>query len=144
MSDQMNPPLYLLAHVFQACSILLFLACLTQKAYYLHGSHAPADSLYLLVIGAFGLLDGIFAWYANPVLFLSYLFFYIKRFNWSILLGFLALLLMASFFLSKTMIVSDGGTRAPIIAYGLGFWLWMASAVVAIVAGCLGQADQET
>ncbi len=140
----MKQPLYLIAHAFQACSIFLFLICLSQKAYYLSGNHPPVDSLYLLLIGVFGLLDGIFAWYANPILFLSYLFFYIKRFNWAIILGAVALLLMASFFLCKTMLVSENGARAAIVGYGLGFWLWIGSSAVAIVAGSIGKADQET
>jgi hypothetical protein len=137
-------PLNIFAHVFQACSIILFLICLTQKAYFLSGNYGAVDSIHALIFGIVGILEGIFAWYANPILFLSYLFFYIKRYNWSIILGLISLLLMASFFLTKTILVDDSAARVPIIGYGLGFWLWLGSSIASIMAACIGKANQET
>ena len=144
MSNRTNQPLIVLAHVCQAISIILFFSCLTQKAYYLSGSYAPVESLLAFVLGSLGPFYGIFAWFANPFLFISYIAFYIKRFNWSMLSGFLALLLIFSFFLNKTIIAGDSGGKATIINYGLGFWLWMASSVMAIAAACFGKADNKT
>ncbi len=137
-------PLNISAHVFQAFSIILFFICLTQKAYFLSGGHGAVDSIFALIFGILGVLEGIFAWYANPILFLSYLFFYIKSYNWSIFLGFIAFLLMASFFLNKTILVADSAARVSIIGYGLGFWLWLGSSFASIIAACIGKANQET
>lgn len=144
MSNQTKQPLNVLAHIFQAISIILFFTCLSQKAYYLSGHYLPVESFLLLVVGVLGPFYGIFAWFANPFLLISYIFFYIKRFNLSILFGFFALLLICSFFLTKTIIAGNNGAKATIINYGLGFWLWMASSIIAIAAGCFGKADNET
>lgn len=142
MPHQKRDPLSVLAHTFQVISFLLFFVCLSQKGFYDSTTDSPKESLLLLMIGILGPLDGIFAWFANPILFVAYLFFYLKRFNWSIFFGVIAFLLISSFFLNTTVIVNEGGTRAEVIGYGLGFWLWMASSVFSITAALIEKINQ--
>ncbi len=45
-----------------------------------------------------------------------------------------ALAIAASFMLAKTVVSNEGGVPMDIVGYATGYWLWLASMVVALMA----------
>jgi hypothetical protein len=119
-------------------SILLFLASLTQDAYYLAGDNpeAWAASWGLLLIGWMGVYFGVFAWLANPLLLLSWMLFLRRKFGAAFVGSAAALLFALSFLLHSTIVASEAPTYEPVTGYGLGYWLWLASMLI-MAAGTL-------
>jgi hypothetical protein len=138
MQSRKEKVIKILAHMLQALGLLLFYMCLFQDSFYRSKGYPTEDSAALLVIGYFGLLDGIVAWFANPALLAAWIYFYLKRFKISLFFSFLAFCLIVSFFFQKTISVNEAGTMAEITGYGLGFWLWLASSVASTVAAIIG------
>jgi hypothetical protein len=119
-------------------STVLFAVCLTQDGYYIAGNNPRAWSpaLGLLLLGWIGLGQLVFAWIANPLMILAWLFSWKSRPGRALLCSTLALLFMASFLFEKRILSDENGRSSAIAGYGLGYWLWMASAaVMALGAG---------
>ena len=57
--------------------------------------------------------------------------------KWAAGLAFLGLLFMLSFLLNKTIVDSEAGSNSRISGHGLGYWLWLSSAAVALFGACL-------
>ena len=82
----------------------------------------------VLKIGWFAGVMGIFSWWANPLLLLSF-FFYIKKVpkNGMMLSGIAFILALQSFFLT-TVPQDEGGVKKLTVDYlGAGYYLWLAS-----------------
>ncbi len=114
-------------------SITLFLISLTQPAYYIDRTDydAWANSFYLLIFGWSGLLAGgaTIAWLANPLIFLSWIFFFIKP-KVSLILSLVATLLSASFLCFNTIISSEETSYSTITERKAGYWLWLISIAI--------------
>ena len=119
-------------------SVLLFVASLTQDAYYLAGdnSGASAASWLLLLIGWMGLFYGIVAWVANPLLVISWMLCLRDELRAAFIVSAAALLVALSFLLHSTIVASEAPTYEAVTGYGPGYWLWLASMLI-MTAGTL-------
>lgn len=126
-----------LRRAFVLVSLLLFLVSLTQPGFY--GGHHPDTGFGLLLIGIFGVLAGQFAWFANPVLLLAWVWLWRsdpRCRGRDLKLALVALGLALSFLLHSTTFNGIGFTEnrppVPIVGYGLGYWLWLGSIAVVV------------
>ena len=122
-------------------SIFLFLICLFNDAFYLYG-HRRNDwstSWAILIYGWMGLFDGIkniaaFSWLANPLLFIAWVTYFIKNNRTSFFFSCSSLSLMLFFLLPREIIIGANSSHELIAGYGLGYWLWVSSAVALCLA----------
>jgi hypothetical protein len=119
-------------------SIGIFCLAMTQTAYYEVTDDPARNSAGLLLIGWMGTLaSGYIEWIANPLLFYSWFSALHKRYWQAVGSAVLALTLILSF-LRRTAIVWTGDNGSKTVAirgYGFGYWLWIASAAIIIIAG---------
>ena len=96
---------------------------------------AWAPGIALLLIGWLGLLDGMLAWLANPMLALAWIAIWFPRLRFvSLACAVIALLFALSFLLHDDIMADEGGGRAAITEYHWGYWLWLGS-IAAMVIG---------
>lgn len=124
----------IIARRYVVITLLLFLSSLCFNAMYLSGD-GRLHALQALLYGPWGLVFGMYGWFANPLLGLAILVH--RRWRWlSLALG------LAAFYLALT---SFGIDRMPdnrsynfvnLTHFAPGFYLWL----LAIFAFCLGQA----
>jgi hypothetical protein len=127
----------LLRWIILVASVALFLVCLTLDGFYIDrpGASAAQAASELLVTGWLGLLAGIIAWLANPLLLAGWVLFALRQDGIALGLGLAALFCALSFLSVETVLDSDAG-YFKVIEYGLGYWLWVAStAVITLGAG---------
>jgi len=130
-----------LARLFVGVSILLFLASLTQNPCR-WASPNESDGQYFgclafLLIGWVGVFGGIVAWLANPALLLAWIFTFSRYRRVEAIVCSVAALGLALSFLAVKEIPGDNGS-AKIISYALGYWLWIASIVMALAGSMEG------
>ena len=113
-------------------AILASFACfglsLVGPGFYSGGE--TAKGLDLLMIGWMGILDGVVAWMANPLLLAAWISYFNRRHRVTAATSILAALFMLSFLFVSSVPASGGGRTSNIHA-GWGYWLWVASAVLA-------------
>jgi len=116
-------------------SIALFALCLANDGYYIEGPdpRAWAPAWGLLLFGWIGLFSGTIAWLANPALLTAWVMFYFGRYRRSAAFALIAAALMVSFLFAKTVVSSEAPTYSKVTGYGLGYWLWVASAFVLLI-----------
>ena len=117
-------------------SILVYGICQAQPGFYA-GSEEPVfgPGIGLLLIGWFAIGSGAgFSWLANPVLFLVWSFAWSGKRTVALVAAVVALLLMLSFPMVGWVITSAVGTLHEVTGYGLGYWLWVVSAVLALLS----------
>ena len=121
------------------CSIGVFIVALTQNGFYLDrvARDAWAPGWGEFAFGWISLFSGTVAWLGNPLLIASWIFLLRMKPKWAAGLAFLSLLFMLSFLLNKTIVDSEAGTTSRISGHGLGYWLWLSSAAVALFGACL-------
>lgn len=126
--------LRLFPKVALVASVGLFAACLLNDGYYIEGSNPRAWSPAwgLLLIGWIGIGSGTLAWLANPALLLAWVLSLTKKHAFSLVAAMAALLLMVSFLFQTSVISSEAPIYSRIVGYGVGFWLWVGSAVQAV------------
>jgi hypothetical protein len=127
-------------------SIAVFVLAMTQTAFYQDVPQNPdASAVGLLSIGWMGLLEGYVEWIANPLMLYSWFCAFRQRYWPAVTNAAVALVLMLVFLSrSEVVWVGDNGTlHAAIHAYGLGYWLWLASAAIMVIAGGLAQWAQQ-
>jgi len=115
-------------------SFLLFVASLCLDCFFVSGSNPRAWSLGigLLLMGWAGIFGGVFAWLANPLLFLTWVALAIRPVRWvAFVTGLMALGFALSFLLHERILTDEGGGRALITGYGLGYYCWAGAMVVA-------------
>ena len=118
-------------------SAMLFIVSLTQPAYCTESdtNEHCTQSLTAFLIGWLGLLagsGGALAWVANLFLFLTW----ILAFNtprYTIYTSIFTLLLMLYFLNIDQIIINEAGCYSKITSYGIGYWLWIASAVTLLI-----------
>jgi hypothetical protein len=123
-----------------------FAASLTQIAVVVDGSDRSVDrlpvyGLDLLILGGLGMFDDnpfkVFIWLANPIIAVTWILYLRGRLSAALISVLTALALTLCFLLVESILgpgpegvnVEDFEMR-PIISYGLGYWLWVASAAV--------------
>lgn len=110
----------------------LFLACLTQDAFYFSGTNPTAWSkgLGLLIAGWLG--DA--SWFANPLVVVAWLSYRFERAKLSLAFSACAFLVALSFLQTETLIISTRPHSETVIGYGAGYWLWLLSIFAAVLA----------
>jgi hypothetical protein len=104
---------------------MLFVASLPQVGYFVEGK--PYDSGGLLVLGGWaGLLYGIYAWLANPLLLAAWIGMAFHPRLFAFVFASLSLAFALSF-LTVTVQPAFSGVSREITGCGLGYWLWVAS-----------------
>jgi hypothetical protein len=77
---------------------------------------------------------GLASWLANPLLWTIWIFYLLDRIRIVVFLAGIVLLLMVGFLSIDQVPFGLKGDSVPITAYGAGYWLWIASAVIMLVA----------
>ena len=112
-------------------SIALYIACLFFESFQIAGVETPYSPSYeMFKVGWLALLSGMVAWLANPLLYLSWFFAILSKDKVTMVTSVLAAALALSFMLHDTIVVgTNPAKQAAIVGYGLGYWLWLASAL---------------
>lgn len=117
---------------FIEASLILYILCLFLPAFYISGNNPSAWSLGLglLFIGWIGDIS----WFANPLLFVSWIFYKYKKFLMAALCALLALGFSLSFLTTENLVVSTAPHYADVTSYGVGYYAWIISIACALVA----------
>jgi hypothetical protein len=119
-------------------SITTFVACLFFTGFSTGGAdiwtYYMGKGVWLLLLGWLGALGGMFEWFANPLLLVAWLLIFFRWPKTSLLLGICAMGLATSFLLRARIKVLDHG---PIVSHDAGYWLWIASILLAVVASIM-------
>lgn len=82
-------------------------------------------------------------WYANPLLFLSWLLLLVKRSSvFAIMSSVISLLLALTTFYIEEFPANEAGSMTRVTGYGPGFYLWLASIVLTLIAAFLSAIKQ--
>jgi hypothetical protein len=122
----------LIGIVATACACFAVSLCL-PCIYTAPDSHA-FTGIELFLMGPFGLLGLIVAWYANPFLPVELVFLLRRRFRPVIWVGIPCLLVALSTLAMRDMPVSSRVDYDRVIGYGPGFYLWLASFAIPLAA----------
>ena len=112
----------------------LFTVSLVLQPFHTSKPTEGTIGLTLLLIGWLGALDGIFAWFANPLLFVGWRRYSKGQISSALKIAIASFLLAATFLLDTTILADEGGGRAKILSYDLGYWLWLASPLALLLA----------
>jgi hypothetical protein len=124
-------------------SVTTFGASLSQNTFYIDRPGGAADAwcpgLANLCLGWILVPTGVVAWLANPLLLMAWSSMLTSsRRTQSLILSIVSFVLAASFLFHSQIIASGTGTPETIMAYGLGYWLWLTSMAFAVV-GSIGR-----
>ena len=134
-----------LSRIFLLLSLALYVACLPFDTFCVPTGCDNWPSWATLLFGWL-MTDAGSAnstWFANPLLFVGWLGMLkpFRRYNpgkiIAALAGYAALALTVSFYFAETVVSNEGGIAQPITGYGLGYWLWVASAAAFAIAATL-------
>jgi len=108
---------------------LLFIACLPLPAYTLEATCGTTTirSYEVLLSGAFGPFIGVWEWYANPLLFLSWIFVIKKYYAHAVAIAGLSVLTAFAFLFRDSMMSNEAGDLSRIASLGSGYWVWTMS-----------------
>lgn len=112
-------------------SLLSFILCLIFPAFYTNENREPNYGIGLLLWGWLGPVDNHFSWYANIFYTLSLIFF--KRKISPLFLA-IAITLTLSFLIKNKIAVDIGGVKSEITAYGAGYFFWVTSSAMLLLA----------
>ncbi len=122
-------------------SIVIFCISLTNDGFYIDRPSNPrawAPGWAELMLGWILVPGGIIAWLANPLLFFGWMLLANKLLApASTIVTALAICIALSFLLHKEIITSEAGNVSAVTGYGSGYYLWIGSMVVAMLAGLL-------
>jgi hypothetical protein len=111
---------------------LLFVVSLFMPA--IEGSGVPTQSgMDVLRQGAGGWRDGVIAWYANPVLGLTLVLGWTRRYRLALGAAALGLLLAISSFTAAS-VAESAGRSVPAFGFAVGFYLWLLAFIAAAAA----------
>lgn len=119
-------------------SILLYSICLAFPAYNVEGPEGPRDvhSLLELAIGWLGIFYGILDWLANPLLLLTWILLALRHYKRAVAAAFASTFFAACFLARTTVVISEAPTYGRILSYHVGYWLWLASSIMALLTSC--------
>lgn len=99
-------------------------------------SHA---GVLVLVFGWIGVLQGQFAWLANPLLLLTWILLLARRWTMAILVGILAFVAGSQTFAAPGSTYTTSLLSTMVVrGLQLGAYIWFASLFAAVVAGVVG------
>jgi len=125
-----------LARGLALASLVLALISLALPA--IEGSGFPTQSgMDVLRQGASAWRNGVVAWYANPALVVAVGLCLIGWYRMSLGIALLALALAVSSF-SAAPVAESFGRSVPAFGFGIGFYVWLAAFVLAVVAAAAG------
>ena len=125
-------------------SISLFCTCLFCDGFYWTSSPDRAyPGWQLLLLGWSAIPHGGIAWFANPALGLGWTFLASRRPVRSAGLASLGLAFMFSFLLVSEVTSVYASTSSGVTGYGIGYWLWVASAVTLLLASLVSALPTE-
>jgi hypothetical protein len=126
--------------IFLAISVALFVACLFCECFYVDQGERSGGGTggELLLVGWIGFIDGFHAWFANPLLLIAWIMALLWPRLVSPVFAIGALVLALGFLRHEDILINEGGGRAKIVGYGIGYWLWIASIGTALAGGAVG------
>jgi hypothetical protein len=117
-------------------ALALYVISLACPAFYVTDGSEPPKSFMtgaeLLFFGPFAVIQGMFAWLANPLLLLAWVYFVRGKSGIAVAAAVLALPIALSFLIHRRF--HDGSGMNTITSAGMGYWLWLAAAVATLVA----------
>jgi hypothetical protein len=117
-------------------AVLLYLLSLFLPA--IDGTGFPALSgLDVLRQGAGAWRNGVFAWYANPLMAVTLITCWLRHYRLGLAFAVAALLLGLSSF-SAGWAAETSGRSVPAFGFAAGFYVWLGAFVVAIAAAVIG------
>jgi hypothetical protein len=135
-------PFKILARAALALSVLAYLLCFTQVGICVQGlcnEYRPRD---LLAFGIFQFFDretwvaGV-TWLAIPVLFMAWVFLLRADYRWTFRFTICALAMALSLHLRPEVTVASEAGSQLVTSFGLGYWIWIASIVLAALSALL-------
>ncbi len=135
-----------LIFLFVMVSVALFGFSLASDGFYIDRPSNPrawSPGWCLLLIGWVTLIDGVVAWFANPLIAVSWMLIWLRSARVVALCAALsALLLSLSFLLHSEIMTDEGGGRTAITGYGSGYWLWVSSMAVMAIGTLIAAAGR--
>ena len=128
-----------------AISVLLYLVAMIATPFRTGTPPHPwAAGWEVLLTGWMGVLAGVYAWLANPLVAAAWVLTLNRRRGPAVVAAVLALLSGMSFLSLRQIMVNEGGTYEPVHLDAIGYWCWLASFGAALVAAALlpGRARQ--
>ena len=127
---------------FFILSIVCFVASLFFEAFATATNFK--NGLECLVWGWLGMLYGVgFEWLANPLLFMAWIFCFMKLRVEAIFTSAGTIILMLTFLRNHSIALDEGGNLYPIVGVGAGFWLWVTSAILCFAAALLREIKKD-
>jgi hypothetical protein len=125
-------------------SLGLFAISLLCDGFYVDGPSPRAWSLGFgeLIAGWYAALEGVYAWWANPLLLAAWMTFRSRSTIPSTLCSIVALGAMGSFLRIHRIEVSEAGNSARITGYGAGYWIWISSGLVLLAGNIIRRVRQ--
>lgn len=122
-------------HVALLLSVILFAASLTQDAFCVSGICSDWPGWSILLFGALGHTS----WFANPLLGFSWIATLLARRIPALILPLAALALAGSFLFETSVITNEAGMVNPVTGLREGYWLWLASMAMAVIAAAFAR-----
>lgn len=135
------------AYVLLALSAVVYLVSLTcPEAFCVSGNctNWPGYGVLLLGWTMLGQTLANDTWFANLLLFVGWALILLGRRLPAVLPSAGALGLAATFLLAQDVVTNEAGIKFAITGVRLGYWLWLASMAVALVAAMLCVRQQVT
>jgi hypothetical protein len=135
----------IISDVLFALSCVLFAVCLFNDGYFVEsgGAKTTAPGFLLLLIGWISLSQGVVAWLANPLLLVGWQLLALRRVYAAAACAFTATVCAGSFLFRKTILTDAGGNHSSITGFGLGYWLWLASAAALFAASIVAVIESQ-
>jgi hypothetical protein len=127
--------------IFMWTSICLFVISLTQTGFYVldgeTGRSPYTTGGGLLMLGAFSVFQGIYAWLANPLLLLSWFCIYFQAKGVALLTSIVAFIFAMSFFVQLGHKFHDGSISQTIAGPASGYMFWLVSTILGMFASTI-------
>ncbi len=121
-----------------AISIVLYIASLKFDAFCVASLSNCYPGWQALILGPVALVfepaEASVAWFANLLLIPTWLVMVVGDRRLTLGLGIAALTVASTFMLVKTFVDNEGAVANPIVRLGAGYWLWLGSIAVCIIA----------
>ncbi|WP_152601679.1 hypothetical protein [Burkholderia paludis] len=134
-----RPPMGRAAIALLAISVALYLVAMFAVPFRTGAPdpHPWAAGWQVLLTGWMGVLGGIYAWLANPLVFGAWLLTARRYRTQAVVLAVLALLFGLSFLSQHQIAVNEAGDVEPVHLDAIGYWCWLASFTAAVVGAAL-------
>ncbi|PKF75481.1 hypothetical protein [Chryseobacterium sp. PMSZPI] len=118
-------------------SIILFIVSLFFTAVYISNNKGEMPAIDCFLLGWAESDGGFFVWLANPLLFISAIALLMQQVKVSTVLSLLAVCLSLSYLFFGEITVDEAGHQYPILSYGLGYYLWVASCLTLFIGNII-------